>query len=478
MQWITHTEEEKVDRVEVEDEQYLYMVNQQEKVRSLEHQKNIQTNLLYLEEKLERIDNYKNSERSFCVLLTNVKNYDSFFADCKFRKRRIMNHISPSQTGTTLVVVASFFPFTQTEIDTPLTLWVTQGEFYRGMIGKESVLPSLLASDGISNAVFWIRAVPEKFLEYKDYLGSQGIDSVQRVSVEEIRSRLKSLINSFTDTERRSVISNSGIVFMALGVNPSAIEPEYLNNPAYKFVSFRDVAPLEVLPNSVRLVVMVDQGSTPETILKMKQLSQKVGAKFVQLYGSTGTFNAWLRRTDLSKEIPTLPEPKAQLTGGKITVPDQLETAGLVNNNNQEMGATVSRTKNGKGAGIKDLIKQFWAETGGSPKLLLEKIRSTGRDTTISSVNSAKWALVSEDGWKPPTVGSNDPPVASVAQPAGVKSRKTAKTVEASPAELIRQGVAMVEEGLKLIGQGKEAFGTVEQRLAVLDSALSALKKL
>jgi hypothetical protein len=77
-QWITHTEEEKADRDEDDDERSQFTESLLERVRSLEHQRSIQTSSLSHDEESERQDSFKKAPLKgaflflviFCVHIT------------------------------------------------------------------------------------------------------------------------------------------------------------------------------------------------------------------------------------------------------------------------------------------------------------------------------------------------------------------------------------------------------------------------
>jgi len=74
-----HTEEVNKDKAEDEDELFQFTVSQQEKVRSLELQRNIQTNLLFLAERLEsESKKQKTAKWQFFVHMLNDLCYNYF----------------------------------------------------------------------------------------------------------------------------------------------------------------------------------------------------------------------------------------------------------------------------------------------------------------------------------------------------------------------------------------------------------------
>ena len=212
-----------------------------------------------------------------------------------------------------------------------------------------------------------------------------------------------------------------------LRINRSLVA-EIMGHPLYRCYNTEDTAKLTHLPRQALLVVMATRYSNPDTVLRMKQIAGDIGAKFIEIAGGTRAFKHWLARTDVEKEMRERP--------------------GLVTVWKRPIMARGRTTKPVEGT-VKNFIKQYWAETGGSPTLLLKKAQDTGRQVTLTSISAAKSRLIRIDGWIPPepdgAIPRDRPPVArrnGSAQAPSIANNSAAKRT--------RQGVGRIGEGLQL----------------------------
>jgi hypothetical protein len=129
-------------------------------------------------------------------------------------------------------------------------------------------------------------------LEIREEAVRRGMQYAEVGSPEEI-------IGHFSSVPRRTFAAKRVIL---LGVNLSAI-PDISGDPLYACYNVSDTQKLTTIPAEAKLVAMATRGIHPDTVLRMRQLSREIGARFIEIGGGTGELKHWLRRTDIREEL-------------------------------------------------------------------------------------------------------------------------------------------------------------------------------
>lgn len=211
----------------------------------------------------------------------------------------------PSQAGVVMVVVPSLYPFSDSIIRHPGTVWVKQWQL-QDALRHDGPLKNLLDAGDVTTVFLCVAATPEKFEQFESYLRANGIKRIIRTTTGEVGRLVGSLPVPKGEKGRKSPVFKPATNFrfkvlrgkqhemsyLVAGFRSEDFPPELLSFPRVTFIPRDEVFAMGKPPDGVQVGILspdldeddmthvrgqlVRAGLPPENIVIERDLKKRI----------------------------------------------------------------------------------------------------------------------------------------------------------------------------------------------------------